>query len=278
MKGLVILLVILSVIYAYAAKGDIVGEFTLEGQPTGGVRGLAYDPADGNIWAAGPNDINDVIFAKFTNDTNHSIVQNWQKIQSQYWVYDIGYKYVYSGKDCIVVCCKPDPRIRLHDKSDGSYIGSLPDAFSGGYNEGIEGDYKNNWGVTLYCDNYNYTTVKKWNGSSWSDWATCTSPAMGCAFGWNHVFVIHTSSVYSIRVFRTSDGLKVEDIPLKNWGTKYMAGLSRSRENYNGTDETLYTAVFYPSNVIYEIDIGQYTGGPYIVETTSVGGIKALFH
>jgi len=277
MKYVVVVLMFITAICVYANKGDTVSQFTLSGQPADGVRGLAYDPADGNIWCAGPNAIYNIIFAKFKNDTTHEIVQNWQSVENQYWVFDIGYKYTYSGKDCLVFCGKDGTRIWLKDPANGKHIGDIPDPFNGGYDEGIEGNYDSSWGVTLYATNYVYTLVRKWNGSSWENFAICSSPPMGLAYGWGYVFVIHTSSLYSIWVFRASDGSKVEEIPLTYWGTKYMVGLARGRDNYNGpgTGETLYTAVFYPSNLIYEIDIGNYNQQE--IEPTSVGNIKALY-
>ncbi|MGQ9705583.1 MAG: hypothetical protein ACUVWP_01085 [bacterium] len=236
---------------------------------------MAYDPADGCIWVAGPNTTNAIIFGKFDPKTK-TMKQNWQQVQNQYWVFDIGYKYTYSGKDCLVMLDQNSPRIRLKDPANGADMGTLTDAFSGGYDEGIEGDYKNNWGVTLYCTNYSFTQVMKWNGTNWVSFATCGNPAMGSCYGWGHVFVIHTSPLYRIYVFKASDGSKVEEIPLNNWGTTYIVGLARGRDNYSGTADTVYTACFYPSNVIKEIDIGNYnqTG----IETTSVGNIKSMFH
>jgi len=199
MKGLILVTLILAVVSAYAAKGDTLATFTLSGQPAGGVRGLAYDPLDTNIFAAGPSETGKIIFCKFKNyDDTHPIINNWLTAASMYWVFDIGWKYTYSGTDCLVMLDQNSPRIHLIKPGDGSSVGTLTDAFSGGYDEGIEGDYTNGWGTTLYLDNYSYTNVYKWNGSSWTSWGTCSSPAMGIAMGWNHVFVIHTASVYAI--------------------------------------------------------------------------------
>ena len=277
MKSLLILLVILSVGCVYAGKGDIISEFTLSGQPTGGVRGLAYDPYDGNIWAAGPNDLYENIFCKFENDETHTIVQQWQLLEGQYWIFDIGYKYIFDGKDCIVTWAHhPHDNYYLYDKTDGSYIGSLPDPFPSGYGEGVSGDYENGWGVTLYVTNYGYDDIMKWDGSLWTVWATTLSPAMGCCYGWSHVFVIHTYPAYKIRSIRVSDSTVEEDIPLNNWGECYMVGLSRGRDNFDGINETLYTATFFPSNLIKEIDIGNYNQTD--IEATSVGNIKAMFN
>jgi len=275
MRGLIVVALMLAVVSAYAAKGDTVLSFTLSGQPANGVRGLAYDPTDGNIWAAGPQATSNIIFCKFKNDTSHAIVNNWIQAASMYWVFDIGWKYTYSGTDCLVFIDQNAPRICLQNPTTGARVGTLADPNSSSYDEGIEGDYKNGWGTTLYCDNYGATILYKWNGTSWSNFGTTLSPAMGCAYGWNHIFVIHTANTYTIRVLKATDGTLEEDIPLNNWGTKYMVGLARGRDNYNGTNETLYTATFYPSSTIYEIDIGQYNQTS--IETTSVGNIKALF-
>ncbi|MGQ9705570.1 MAG: hypothetical protein ACUVWP_01020 [bacterium] len=276
MKIITIIFILSAITFIHSSPGDIVREFTLEGQPAGGVRGLEYDPADGNIWAVGPNTQNNVYFCKFISGQVNSIVHIWQRLDGQYWCFDVAYKYVFDGKDCIVVCDSASPRYKLHDVKDGSYVGFLPDAYTDGYNVGIGADYKNNWGVTLYASNYSYTDIMRWNGSSWSVWATTSSPSMGICYGWAHVFNIITEPVYKILSFHIADGKMDNEIQLNNWGTCYMVGLARGRDNYDGKNETLYTACFYPSNFIREIDIGQYnqTG----IETTSVGNIKALYH
>jgi len=280
MRGIIVLTLFLAVVSAYAAKGDTLATFTLSGQPANGVRGLAYDPTDGNIWAAGPQATSNIIFCKFKNyDDTHAIVNNWLTASGMYWVFDIGYKYTYSGTDTIVMLDQNAPRMRAIKPSDGSsvYTGFTDPFSGGGYLEGIEGDYTNGWGTTLYLDNYSSTVVYKWNGTSWASFATCTSPAMGNAMGWNHVFVIHTSAVYAIWVFKCSDGSKDDTITMNNWGTTYMVGLARGRDNWHGqTNETLYTACFYPSNNIKEIDIGNYNQTE--ISPTSVGDIKSMFH
>jgi hypothetical protein len=275
MKCVAILLVFITANCIYAAKGDIVSQFILSSQPVYGVKGLEYDPYDGNIWCAGPDDENDVIFGKFDSDS-HAIVQNWQKLQGQDWCLDIGYKYVYNGKDCIVACDVLIPRYKLYNKTDGSYVGSLPDAFSGAYDGGISGDYRNNWGVTLYATNYGSINVMKWDGSSWTNWVTCFYYARGCCYGWAHVFIIHSSPAYKITSIRIADSSSEEDILLNNWGNCYMIGLARGRDNYDGKDDTLYTACYYPSNFIREIDIGNYNQTE--ITSISIGSIKALFH
>jgi len=275
MKGLIVALMFVTAISVYAEKGDIVREFTLEGQPSYGIRGLEYDPADGNIWCAGPNSQDNVVFCKFISGDANSIVHNWKKLVSQNWCRDIAYKYIYDGIDCIVVCDSVSPRYKLYDVRDGSYVGFLPDAFSGGSDYGISADYKNNWGVTLYASNYSYTDIMKWNGSSWNVWATTTSPSMGLCYGWAHVFNIITAPVYKIFSFYIADGKLDDEIQLNNWGTTYMVGLARGRDNYDGKNDTLYTACYYPSNFIREIDIGNYNQTD--ITTTSVGSIKSMF-
>ncbi|MGQ9705573.1 MAG: hypothetical protein ACUVWP_01035 [bacterium] len=260
--------------YVYSNKGGLISEFTLIGQPEQGVRGLAYAPADGNIWVAGPNSINNVIFGKFKNDVSHSMVQNWQAVANQYWVFDIGFKYIYSGIDCLVMVDQNSPRIHLKKPSDGSDVGSITDPFSGGTDEGIEGDYKNSWGVTLYASNFNYSNIVRWNGTSWSNYTTGGSRPMGVAYGWAHIFVIDGIEL-TIYVFKASDGSLAEKIPLINW-SYYMIGLSRGRDNYDSKTDTLYTACYYPSNLIYEIDIGNYNQQE--IEPMSVGSIKAMFN
>jgi hypothetical protein len=258
-------------IYVFSVPGDTISTFTLEGQPTWGAHGLAYDPADGNIWAAGPNDNNNCIFCKFKNDTSHSIVQNWQKLQGQYWVYDIGYPYLYSSIDTIVAVDMNSPRIKIYNKDNGQYLGSFSSDPFGSDTAGI--DINKYDKLTSYASGYQISLIRKWNGYSWSDWATPGSHPLGVAFGWDHIFVIHTSPTYSIWVFNL-DGTKDAEIKLNNWTSGLMYGLSRGRDNCVGENDSLYATCESPSRVIKEIEIGDYNTE---IETTSIGDIKALF-
>jgi hypothetical protein len=258
-------------IYAFSAPGDTIRTFTLDGQPYDGVNGLAYDPEDGNIWAAGVGDsYNKCYFCKFKNDESHSIVQNWQLLQGQWFVYDIAYPYFF-GKDTIVAIDMNSPRCKVHDKDNGQYLYYLSTDPFGSYSCGIEANKNDK--LTLYASGYDRLRINVWNGYSWSKWADCDNYALGVAFGWNHIFVIH-SQINKISVFNI-DGTKDSEINLNNWTSSSMYGLSRGRDNCVGENDSLYTTCYYPSKVIKEIEIGDYNT---MVETTSIGDIKAMFH
>jgi len=62
--------------FAFAAAGEVIGSFVLAGQPALGVRGLASDWADGNIWAAALHSYGDVRVAKF-DATSHVLLTSW---------------------------------------------------------------------------------------------------------------------------------------------------------------------------------------------------------
>ncbi|MGQ9705578.1 MAG: hypothetical protein ACUVWP_01060 [bacterium] len=199
MRRILLLVSLITTVYSYAGKGDILDTFTLKDGPANGVRGLEWDPDDSNIWATGPDANNKVIFCKFKNNDSHDLVMNWQSMQGIYWVYDIGYPYNYNGIDCLVSIDQNAPRLVLIKPHDGTKLGSLPDPYSSGCIEGAGCDFRDKKGV--YIDNYSYTNIQKWNGSSWSNWATCGSTPMGIFYSWGHVFVVHSSSGgYKIKI------------------------------------------------------------------------------
>ncbi|MGQ9705682.1 MAG: hypothetical protein ACUVWP_01585 [bacterium] len=82
MKELIIIGLLFITINAFSVPGDTIRTFKLDGQPYGGVHGLAYDPVDGNIWAASPEGPNLCYFCKFKNDETYTILQKWQKLQT----------------------------------------------------------------------------------------------------------------------------------------------------------------------------------------------------
>lgn len=266
------LLVVFTVTYsAYGAAGDIIRTFALTGQPRSGVRGLAYDWSDGNVWAAGPNANYDISLGKF-NPTSGSLVGSWRGLNEPYWCYDLGFGYSIGGTRYVVLVDGREPRYRLYTAT-GSYYGSLTDPFSGGYDTGVACDWD---GKYIYASNYNFSGVNRWNGATWSAWASMPAgPAEGAATGWGSVFVVTTASDYKIYEFAVNTGSLQRSIPLNNWGTQYMIGMSAGRVNAKGDEESVFIAIYYPSSYICEVSVGDIYG--MAVAPASLGKIKALF-
>jgi len=270
MKTFLVTLAILAIVgTAFGTAGSIIRSFTIAGQPSNGVRGLAYDWSDGNIWAASPFGTSNIQFCKF-NPTSGSVVQSWRPATGAYWVFDIGYGYQISGTRYLVFVDQNAPRVRLFTTT-GSYYGSLSDPFSGGYDEGIDCDWN---GTNIYLTNYAYTNVYKWSGSSWANFGTVpATPPMGCATGWDKVFVVTTLSDYKIYQFSTTGSLE-RSIPLQGW-SYYMVGLCTGRVDVVGTEDSVFVAVFYPSGMVFEVSVGDVAASG--IAPTSLGKIKSLY-
>ncbi|NIT36079.1 MAG: hypothetical protein GTN49_06220 [candidate division Zixibacteria bacterium] len=256
---------------AYGGAGDVIRTFTLTGQPSKGVRGLAYDWSDGNVWAAGPNTNYDISLGKFRPATG-SLVGSWRSLKEPNWCFDLGFGYRIGARRYVVLVDNRTPRIRLYTAA-GSYYGSLPDPFSGGHNEGAACD----WGGShIYASNYSFTAIHRWNTATWSPWVTVPArPVMGVAAAWGRVFVVTTASDYKIYEFGAETGSLQRSIPLKNWGTRYMAGMSIGRVNAKAGEESVFLAIYYPSFYICEVSVGDISGAA--VAPASLGAVKALF-
>jgi hypothetical protein len=290
MKWFVLIFLSVSYISVYSVPGDTIRSFTLDGQPKYGVSGLEYDPDDGNIWAVGHNGYRQNLFCKFKNDDSHRIMQDWQFLESRYIsdVLDIAYPFWYEGQDAIAVLedgyiitnsnsNNPNPMpVKMFNKNNGEYLGVLnEDPFDGGFAFGLTVNHDKNNLYVCGCDIYNWY-IEKWTGNTWVKYANCDREAMGAAYAWGRLFVIHDIPVLSIWVYRESDGELLDKIPLNNWYGQYILGLSRGRNNIVGNHESLYTTCSnYSEWVIREIEVGDYNTD---IETTSVGNIKALFH
>jgi len=273
MRVAICLLVAFAVAHsAYGAAGDIIRTFALAGQPSNGVRGLAYDWNDGNVWAAGPNANYDVSLGKFMPGSG-SLVGSWRVLDGAVWCFDIGYGYRIGGTTYIIQVDKTAPRYRVYTTT-GSYYGSLADPFTGGYDMGVACD----WGGTyIYASNYSYAAIQRWNGATWSAWASVPAgPAEGVAAAWGRVFVVTSASDYKIYEFAAATGSLQRSIPLRNWGTQYMVGMSRGRVNATGSEESVLLAIYYPSCYICEVSVGDVTG--VAVAPASLGRVKALYH
>jgi hypothetical protein len=270
MKTALVVIAILAMVgTAFGTAGSIIRSFTIAGQPGNGVRGLAYDWSDNNIWAAAPFSTNNIQFCKF-NPSTGSVVVNWKSATGGYWVFDIGYGYQVSGTRYLAFVDQNAPRVRLFTTA-GSYYGSMSDPFSGGYDEGIDCDWN---GTNVYLTNYSYTNVYKWSGSTWSNFATSPGrPVMGCATGWDKTFIVTTLGDYKLYQFSTAGSLE-KSIPLVGW-SYYMVGLSIGRVDVVGSEDSLLIATFYPSSMIYEVSVGDVAGSG--IAPTSLGKIKTLF-
>jgi len=255
----------------YGAAGDVIRTFALAGQPSSGVRGLAFDWSDANVWAAGPNATGDVWLAKF-NPRSGSLVGSWRPLDGAYWCFDIGYGYRIGGKRYIIHLDDRAPRYRV-STTTGSYYGSFPNPYSGGWGTGAACDWV---GRYVYASNYSFTTIYRWNIATWSPWANIpTRPPMGIAEAWGRVFVVTTVPDYKIYEFNAATGSLQRTIPLNDWGQRYMVGMSRGRINAIGGEESVFLALFHPSNSICEVSVGDITGTA--VAPSSLGKIKALF-
>ncbi len=272
MRYAVVLFAVCALAYsAYGVAGDVIRTFTLAGQPANGVRGLAFDWSDGNVWAAGAEMTQDIRLGKF-RPASGSLVGSWRTLNGAYWCFDIGFGYKKGGTRYIVQIDRLAPRYRLYTTT-GSYYGSLADPFPGSYNQGVACDWN---GTYIYASNYGYAEIRRWTGATWSAWATTPAgPAAGVAAGWGRVFVVSTSSDYKIYEFNDATGALQRSIPLRNWGTQYVMGMSRGRVNAKDDEESVFLAVYYPSFYISEVSVGDVTGTA--VAPSSLGKVKAVF-
>ncbi|RLC44270.1 MAG: hypothetical protein DRH44_02840 [Candidatus Coatesbacteria bacterium] len=259
----------------YADPGDIIRTFDLDGNQGYGIWGLAYDPEDGNIWAAQDKRDDDYSkFCKFRNDEGHEIIQDWQELENNIWVDDIAYPYSYEGKDTLVILdnSTDGPTLmNIYDKETGEYLGRVTNEFLISY--GIEASHNGN---ILYASDWLPGEIYTFYGYNWGWFSDCEEDAVGVAYGWERVFVIHNITPPSIWVFDL-DGNLEDEIEVNGWDGYGVSGLSRGRENISGYNESLYVAVYdtHGYSIIYEIEVGDYNTA---INSSSVGEIKALFH
>lgn len=271
MKIIISSIIFLFISTAIASPGDTIDIFTLPDQPIGGVRGLAKDWSDGNIFAAGPRYEDHCVFCKFHLDDHH-LVKDWVLLAGCFRNADIGYPYHYSGYNVLVVMDDSVPRVKLFNSTNGNYIGYLDDPFNQEFTEGVGANPNNNF---LYATNNNLSECKEWDGTQWSTFATYSeSNNAGVAYGWGCVFVIFSHPIYKIKVFNES-GEFIEEYSLNNWGTGYISGISCAHEDIIGNNESLFVSITYPSNIIKEVEVGNFY--EEAIENLSVGMIRAVF-
>lgn len=257
---------------AFADPGDIVRSQSLSGQPAGGVRGLAMDWDTGMIWVAGIAGGNNVRYT--TMDPVTMSAGTWQSVESSvYWVFDIGYGYEDSGTKYLLINDMNSPFTKMIDPADGSYCGNLPDYFNiSDDTDGCSVDWDNN---NVYLSSYGNDDVVYYNGSH-NIFATISGARnMGAAVGWEHLFILRTTTYYTIEVYQLN-GTFVESIPLEGWSPgNWVMGLSCGRENAVGDNETLFFADFI-THQIHEVEVGNYTTGTNLARA-SWATIKASF-
>jgi hypothetical protein len=281
-KVLVVLAVLALAGSVFASPGGIIGSpFSF-----GVVRGLDKDWEDGNIWMATAVS-NACQFGKF-DQTSHAQVGSWVTASGQYWCFDCGYGYMYSGTKSIILVdqnTSGGARERCYNPTTGAYLGSIPNAYpeqSYDYGSAIyaSGNPPDTYDQTKIWSSCYYSATLKVSDypvTTWTTFATCpATPPMGTAYAWGHVLVVTTSPGYTVYSFDPDDGTLEDSWALSGW-SYYLMGLSAGRENAVGDDESVFIAIFSPSNSIYEVEIGDIYTPPIKVQPTSLGMIKSAY-
>jgi len=257
---------------AFAVPGDIIRGQALSGQPASGVRGLARDWDTGRVWVAGPQATADIRYTSM--DAATMATDPWIATTAMYWVFDIACGFDYNTMtNCLLMNDQSSPFTRIIEPTSGTLLGNLPDYYSASeYTDGAAVNWDNN---NVILSSYANAAVVSYDGSSYSTFATIPGALnMGTAIGWGHVFILRTSSFYTIEVYLL-DGTFVESIPLNAWPTgNYVIGLACGQENIVGDNESLFFASFV-TNQVYEVEVGDYN--PSSLEQSTWGAIKAGF-
>ena len=273
MKKVLVILAILALAGSvFAAPGAQIGSsFSF-----GVVRGLDKDWDDGNIWmtTAGANNCQ---IGRFNAET-HAQIGSWVQAAGQYWCFDCGYGYINGSDTTIILIDQNAPHFRMYNPKTGASLGSLPNAFPEySYDDGV-GVYAGP-GITntnLWASSYNGNPIKQsdYPCTTWSSFGTTpTTPSMGVAYGWGKVFVVTTSSSYTIYCFNATDGTLEDSWPLTGWSW-FLMGMSAGRLDAAGDDESVFIAEFL-NNQIHEVEIGNVAG--VRVQPTSLGMIKSAY-
>lgn len=249
---------------AHGAAGEVIRSFAV-----GNVRGLAYDYGDDTLWAVTVS-ANNCMAHKY-NVTTGSLLGPGVSLSGMYWNYEIGYGYLVNGTRMFVALDSANPYVRLYTQT-GSYYGSLLSPFSGGYTQGCDCDWN---GVNVYLGNYSYTNLYRWSGTAWTNFGTLPqSSSYGIAVAYDNVWVYCGSPASCIYRLNSAGSLMGS---LVFSSTAYIAGMARGRVDcYNGNEDSIFAAVYYPSNMIYEISVGNVASGA-AVAPRSFGQVKALY-
>lgn len=269
---------------AVAEPGDVIWWGKIAASENIVIGGLAYDPQDGKIWAAGPisGTKRQCRYCKFDPETRE-VVRPWASMASTVGsCFDVGYGYEYGGVRCLVVNDDVDysPYTKIIDPRDGSYKGGLPDYYSRpSYTAGCAVDWNTN---DVYISSNMRTLdggtddprVARYDGSSWKVFATVGEANEGLAVGWGYVFLLRMFPYYDIYVFDKGGELK-DTIHLKNLPANFVAGLSLGRVDAVGANESLYLGIKSGDHSVVEVEVKDYAG--VAVAPTSLGRVKALF-
>ena len=269
---------------ASAEPGDTIWWGELPASENIVVGGLAYDPEDGKIWAAGPvsGTTRQCKYCKFDPET-HQLVKPWAAMASTVGsCFDIGYGYEHGGVKCLVVNDDVDysPYTKIIDPRDGSQKGSLPDYFSKpSYTAGCAVDGKTN---DVYISSNMRTAdggtddprVARYDGGSWKVFATVGEANEGLAAGWGRVFLLRMYPFYDIYVF-DMEGTLEDKIHLTKPPVNYITGLSLGRVDAVGANESLFIGIKSGGHSVYEVEVKDYAG--VAVAPSSLGRVKALF-
>jgi hypothetical protein len=255
-----------------AVPGDIIRSQALSGQPSNGVRGLAMDWDAGRIWVAGPVGTANIVYTSM--DPVTMATDPWIQAPGSYWVFDIACGFDYDTfTNCLLFNDQNAPFTRIVEPTSGAQLGTLPDYYSAAnYTDGASVNWDNN---DVILSSYGDADVVLYDGMAHSTFASIPGALnMGVAIGWGHVFVIRTSTFYTIEVY-TLDGTFVESIPLNNYSSgNYLIGLSCGQEDVVGDNESLFFASFV-SYQVYEVEVGNYTGSA--LQSATWGEIKGSF-
>ncbi len=273
-KVLVLLAVLVFAGSVFAAPGAQIGS----GFAFGVVRGLDKDWTDGNIWMTTAA-TNNCQIGKF-DVTSHAQIGSWVTAAGQYWCFDCGYGYIYSGTTSIILVDQNAPKLKVFNPTTGASLGTLPTAFPEySYDDGI-GVYAGGsiTATNLWASSYNGNPIKKsdYPCTTWTSFATTpATPSMGVAYGWGHVLVVATSPAYAIYDFNSTSGALLNTWPLTGW-TYYLMGMSAGRVNAVGENESVFIAEF-TANQIHEVEIGDIDDVEPRVQPTSLGMIKSAY-
>jgi hypothetical protein len=266
---------------AFGAPGDTLWWGQIPAGENIVIGGLAHDPEDGKIWAAGPvsGTTYQCRYCKFDPET-HQLSRPWASMASSVGsCFDVGYGYEHGGVRCLVVNddVSYSPYTKIIDPRDGSQKGYLPDYFNPpSYTAGCAVDWKTNdvfisSNMRTLAGGTDDPRVARYDGDAWRLFATVGEANEGLAVGWGRVFLLR---MYPFYVFgmegRLEDTIHLSDLP-----ANFVAGLSLGRVDAAGANESLFIGIKASDHSVVEVEVKDYAA--VAVAPASVGRIKALF-